>query len=68
MLVDCQLPLQMKKLVVADVTVTIRVALQLSEQLMVLADSPSQPWSLVGLNMPVEDRETGQGKAYSYSL
>ena len=67
-LVDCQLPLQMRNLVVADDTITFRVAQQFPVQLMVLADSSSQPWSLLGLYMLVEDRETGQGKALRHSL
>ena len=67
-LVNCQLPLQMRNLVVADGTVTFTVALEFSVRLTVLGDSPSQPWSLLGLDMLVEDRETGQGKALMHSL
>ena len=70
LLLACQLPFQMRNLVVADDTVTFRVALGLefSVQLTVLGDSPSQPGSLLGLDMLVEDRETSQGKARGHSL
>ena len=52
-LVNTHIPLQMRNLVVADGTVTFTV----------LGDSPSLPWTLLDLEMLVEDRETGQGKA-----
>ena len=52
-LVNTHIPLQMRNLVMADGTVTFTV----------LGDSPSLPWTLLDLEMLVEDRETGQGKA-----
>ena len=67
-LVNSQLPLQMRNLVVADGTVTFTVALEFSARLTVLGDSPGQPWTLLDVEMLVEDRETGQGKALMHSL
>ena len=67
-LVNTHIPLQMRNLVVADGTVTFTVKLEFSCRLTVLGDSPSLPWTLLDLEMLVEDRETGQGKALMHSL
>ena len=67
-LVNCKLPMQMRNLKIADGTVTFTVALEFSARLTVLGDGPSQPWTLLGVDMLVEDRETGQGKALMHSL
>ena len=67
-LVNSNIPLQMRNLVVADGTVTFTVKLEFSCRLTVLGDSPALPWTLLDLEMLVEDRETGQGKALMHSL
>ena len=67
-LVSCNIPLQMRNLVVADGTVTFTVKLEFSCRLTVLGDSTTLPWTLLGVDMLVEDRETGQGKALMHSL
>ena len=65
---NTHIPLQMRNLVVADGTVTFTVKLEFSCRLTVLGDSPALPWTLLDLEMLVEDRETGQGKALMHSL
>lgn len=67
-LVSSPLPLQMRNLTVADGTVTFTVPLEFSVRLTVLGDSDLQPWTVLGVEMLVEDRETGQGKALLHSL
>ena len=67
-LVNCQLPMQMRNLKIADGTVTFTVPLEFSVRLTLLGDGPAQPWTLLGVDMLVEDRETGQGKALMHSL
>ena len=67
-LVNCQLPMQMRNLKIADGTVTFTVLLEFSVRLTLLGDGPAQPWTLLGVDMLVEDRETGQGKALMHSL
>jgi len=58
----------MRNLTVADGAVTFTVKLEFSCRLTVLGDSPSLPWTLLDVDMLVEDRETGQGKALMHSL
>ena len=67
-LVNCNIPMQMRNLTVADGAVTFTVKLEFSCRLTVLGDSPSLPWTLLDVDLLVEDRETGQGKALMHSL
>ena len=67
-LVTSAIPLQMRNLVVAEGAVTFTVPLEFSCRLTVLGDGASLPWTLLGVEMLVEDRETGQGKALLHSL
>ena len=67
-LVNTNIPMQMRNLTVADGAVTFTVKLEFSCRLTVLGDSPSLPWTLLEVEMLVEDRETGQGKALMHSL
>merc|ERR1719289_506837 len=59
-LVNSPIPLQMRNLKVADGTVTFTVKNEFECRLTLLGDSPTHPWSLLSLEMLVEDRETGQ--------
>ena len=67
-LVNTSIPVQMRNLTVADGTVTFTVQLEFMIRLTVLGDSPSLPWTLLEVEMLVEDRETGQGKSLMHSL
>ena len=67
-LVTSAIPLQMRNLVVAEGAVTFTVPLEFSCRLTVLGDGASLPWTLLGVEMLVEDRETGQGKALLHGL
>ena len=58
----------MRNLVVAEGAVTFTVPLEFSCRLTVLGDGASLPWTLLGVEMLVEDRETGQGKALLHGL
>jgi mediator of RNA polymerase II transcription subunit 14 len=53
---------------VADGTVTFVVRHEFECRLALLGDGPTDPWTLLSLEMLVEDRETGQGKALMHSL
>ena len=52
----------------ADGTVTFTVKNEFECRLTLLGDSATEPWSLLSLDMLVEDRETGQGKSLMHSL
>ena len=67
-LVSAAIPLQMRNLKVADGTVTFTVRHEFECRLALLGDGPTDPWTLLALEMLVEDRETGQGKALMHSL
>ena len=67
-LVTSHIPTQMRNLTVADGTVTFTIKLEFTIKLTVLGDSPSLPWTLLDVEMLVEDRETGEGKALMHSL
>jgi len=67
-LVNSNIPMQMRNLVVEDGTVTFTVKLEFSCKLTVLGDNDALPWSLLDVDMLVEDRETGQGKALMHSM
>jgi len=67
-LVSSNIPMQMRNLVVEDGTVTFTVKLEFSCKLTVLGDNDSLPWTLLDVDMLVEDRETGQGKALMHSM
>ena len=67
-LVNSNIPMQMRNLTVADGAVTFTVRLEFSCRMTVLGDSPGLPWTLLDVEMLVEDRETGQGKALMHSL
>lgn len=67
-LVNSNIPMQMRNLIVADGTVTFTVKLEFSCRLTVLGDNINLPWTLLQVDMLVEDRETGQGKGLMHSL
>ena len=64
-LVHSNIPLQMRNLSVADGTVTFTVQHEFSAKLTLMGDSPTQPWTLLAVDMLVEDKETGQTPADS---
>jgi len=67
-IVNSKIPLQMRNLSVADGTVTFTVQHEFSARLTLMGDAATQPWTLLGIEMLVEDKETGQGKSLMHSM
>ena len=63
-LVTTRLPLQMRHLTIENGQVTFSVKNEFSASLTLMGDSISQPWRLLKIEILVEDKETGEGKAY----
>ncbi|XP_031442730.1 mediator of RNA polymerase II transcription subunit 14 isoform X1 [Clupea harengus] len=67
-LVTTDLPPQLANLTVANGRVKFRVEGEFEATLTVMGDDPDIPWRLLKLEILVEDKETGDGKALVHSL
>ena len=62
------LPLQMRNLTIENGRVTFTVPHEFEVSLTVMGDGPNIPWRLLKVNVLVEDKETGEGKALIHSM
>uniref|UniRef100_A0A3P9JK16 Mediator of RNA polymerase II transcription subunit 14 n=1 Tax=Oryzias latipes TaxID=8090 RepID=A0A3P9JK16_ORYLA len=67
-LVTTDLPPQLANLTVANGRVKFRVEGEFEATLTVMGDDPDIPWRLLKLDILVEDKETGDGRALVHSL
>ncbi|KAG9348969.1 hypothetical protein JZ751_029286 [Albula glossodonta] len=67
-LVTTDLPPQLANLTVANGRVKFRVEGEFEATLTVMGDDPDIPWRLLKLEILVEDRETGDGRALVHSM
>ncbi|KAM4559431.1 mediator of RNA polymerase II transcription subunit 14 isoform 2-T2 [Odontesthes bonariensis] len=67
-LVTTDLPPQLANLTVANGRVKFRVEGEFEATLTVMGDDPDIPWRLLNLEILVEDKETGDGRALVHSL
>uniref|UniRef100_A0A0K2TAA1 Mediator of RNA polymerase II transcription subunit 14 n=1 Tax=Lepeophtheirus salmonis TaxID=72036 RepID=A0A0K2TAA1_LEPSM len=67
-LVTSNLPLQMRHLHIADGRVTFMVHNEFKASLTLIGEGPSVPWRLLNVQILVEDRDTGEGKALMHSM
>ncbi|XP_075052510.1 mediator of RNA polymerase II transcription subunit 14 isoform X2 [Mixophyes fleayi] len=67
-LVTTDLPPQLANLTVANGRVKFRVEGEFEATLTVMGDDPEVPWRLLKLEILVEDKETGDGRALVHSL
>ncbi|QQP57449.1 Uncharacterized protein FKW44_002448, partial [Caligus rogercresseyi] len=67
-LVTSSLPLQMRHLSIADGRVTFTVANEFKASLTLIGEGPNVPWRLLQVEILVEDRDTGEGKALMHSM
>ncbi|MFT7799734.1 mediator of RNA polymerase II transcription subunit 14-like [Arapaima gigas] len=67
-LVTTDLPPQLANLTVANGRVKFRVEGEFEATLTVMGDDPDVPWRLLKLEILVEDKETGDGRALVHSL
>ncbi|XP_028847493.1 mediator of RNA polymerase II transcription subunit 14 isoform X1 [Denticeps clupeoides] len=67
-LVTTDLPPQLANLTVANGRVKFRVEGEFEATLTVMGDDPDIPWRLLKLEVLVEDKETGDGKALVHSM
>ena len=67
-LVATELPLRMRNLRIENGRVTFLVEHEFEASLTLMGDGPGVPWRLLKVNILVEDRETGEGKALMHSL
>jgi mediator of RNA polymerase II transcription subunit 14 len=67
-LVTSELPLQMRNLKIENGRVTFYVEHEFEASLTLMGEGPSVPWRLLKVNVLVEDKETGEGKALMHSM
>lgn len=67
-LVETELPLRMRNLRIENGRVTFMVEHEFEVSLTLMGDGPGVPWRLLKVNILVEDKETGEGKALMHSL
>ncbi|KAL4233347.1 Mediator of RNA polymerase II transcription subunit 14 [Mactra antiquata] len=67
-LVSCELPQQMRNLKIENGRVKFLVENEFQVTLTLMEDSPVIPWRLLGIDILVEDHETGDGKALVHTL
>jgi mediator of RNA polymerase II transcription subunit 14 len=66
--VTTKLPVQMRNLSIENGQVTFVVKNEFAASLTVMGDGASIPWRLLKIDILVEDKETGEGKALVHSL
>lgn len=67
-LVTSDLPVQMRNLKIENGRVTFYVKHEFEATLTLMGDGPQIPWRLLQVNVLVEDKETGEGKALMHSM
>jgi len=67
-LVTGELPQRMRNLRIENGRVTFFVPHEFEATLTLMGDGPTVPWRLLKINILVEDKETGQGKALMHPL
>eukprot|EP00095_Tigriopus_kingsejongensis_P000362 snap_masked-scaffold319_size207808-processed-gene-0.2 protein:Tk00362 transcript:snap_masked-scaffold319_size207808-processed-gene-0.2-mRNA-1 annotation:"mediator of rna polymerase ii transcription subunit 14" len=67
-LVTSDLPIQMRNLKIEFGRVTFFVKHEFEATLTLMGDGPLVPWRLLKINILVEDKETGEGKALMHSM